>query len=399
MSNNYNTYEFIEFNNLNNVLFDKPYVGRIYNLYLKTHNSIENLTNAIVYNRHDVQTVLCARTYDNINGPIIGAYFNPNVLYDDLAAQYIINIEEGSELDEFIRLHTTPLIQTDILSKKYMIPINPKPFLSYNYFNPKLEKTEKFISCLVDFKLKGYRYRGFEFLYRVNEIEPEKIILYREDDNNFSYTPTSFIQEFGGEKIEILQSIKVWENLGNWFNNYMEEWVDPETTIDCYRYGKQFNKVDKTDDLIFVTSIKGIPRDSFSLTHPTFAFELNTVPDFNYVYIDELNRYYFVESITFLRYNLYLISLKVDVLMTYRRGIKNLDAFVDRNQFTYNENIVDKKRVYEQGVSIEQIDVDNVNSEVIWLQDYEDKYMQDPESVYDDFFVICGYKVKALPLV
>lgn len=48
-----------------------------------------------------------------------------------------------------------------------------------------------------------------------------------------------------------------------------------------------------------------------------------SILDFNYCYITELKRYYFVKNITILSNNRFLIECKIDVLKTYSTELQN----------------------------------------------------------------------------
>ena len=45
---------------------------------------------------------------------------------------------------------------------------------------------------------------------------------------------------------------------------------------------------------------------------------------FNYCYITELKRYYFIKRVDFIRYSYYRVILEIDVLKTYETEIKAL---------------------------------------------------------------------------
>lgn len=66
---------------------------------------------------------------------------------------------------------------------------------------------------------------------------------------------------------------------------------------------------------------------------------------FDYARIEKFNKYYFVKDIKYLNNNLLEVQLELDVLMTNKNAIYNLTAFVDRNEFRYNERIIDDKLV------------------------------------------------------
>lgn len=73
----------------------------------------------------------------------------------------------------------------------------------------------------------------------------------------------------------------------------------------------------------------GSLRDASSITTPSILLQMNPV-DYNYVYIPDFKRYYYINSITAMRNKAFLIDLKCDVLMSYRNEIKELEGVVSR---------------------------------------------------------------------
>lgn len=126
-----------------------------------------------------------------------------------------------------------------------------------------------------------------------------------------------------------------------------------------YRYNTFKNKVDKTPFLQLVEALEGTLREDVSIITPTITYEYNSFITFNYVYIPEFKRYYFVDDIRVLSNKIYEVDLTVDVLTTYKDNILELEGFVDRCSSATNPNIIDKKRVIEQGFDTETYSVDN----------------------------------------
>ena len=112
------------------------------------------------------------------------------------------------------------------------------------------------------------------------------------------------------------------------------------------------NRVDKTQYLTEVGTIEGVFRDEASVVNFAITIEYPKFIDFNYVYVPVFNRYYYVTDVTVVRTGLYEISLSIDVLMSYKNGLLNLEAFVNRNEKVSNPLIVDNKRVIEQGYDV-----------------------------------------------
>lgn len=68
-------------------------------------------------------------------------------------------------------------------------------------------------------------------------------------------------------------------------------------------------------------------KNDFNPTEPTFLISsVNDLKGFNYLYLDDLNRYYFINSIECIRFNLYKINCYVDLLETYKTDILNSNS-------------------------------------------------------------------------
>lgn len=135
----------------------------------------------------------------------------------------------------------------------------------------------------------------------------------------------------------------------------------PDTTfqLNLYQNSAEPNRLDKTDYLTEVGSLLGAFRQESSLVSMNIIIQQTNVPLFNYVYIPTLNRYYYVTDIASVRYGLWRIRLEVDVLMTYKDAIRQCVGFCERNEFQFNDNIIDRNRVIEQGADVSVTPVSN----------------------------------------
>lgn len=90
-------------------------------------------------------------------------------------------------------------------------------------------------------------------------------------------------------------------------------------TIDFYNYDRRTYAVNKV--LANPTSMSGVLRDKTNVMMPELSVRFNRVFDFNYCYIRELNRYYYIVDVTILDATTFKIRLSLDVLKTYETEI------------------------------------------------------------------------------
>ena len=57
---------------------------------------------------------------------------------------------------------------------------------------------------------------------------------------------------------------------------------------------------------------------------------------YNYAYIPAFNRYYFINKIEAYRTGLFILTMSVDVLETYKTEIKGMLAIIDKNETVGN---------------------------------------------------------------
>lgn len=131
--------------------------------------------------------------------------------------------------------------------------------------------------------------------------------------------------------------------------------------ITLYR-NKSDNRV-LNKDLEDSKAIEGVLKDGCSIVHPHFTIAGHN-PDYlngyNYLYYEELNRYYYIDNITYVRGGLIEIECSIDVLMTYRNDITALTALVERQESWYSPYLVDKGITINQGKVIKAINVGRV---------------------------------------
>lgn len=133
--------------------------------------------------------------------------------------------------------------------------------------------------------------------------------------------------------------------------------IASNSALVLYQYGGMPNVVQKT--LTEVGTLKGVFRDVASVTHLIVTIEYPKVPDFNYVWVQDFGRYYFVTNFSCYNQNIWEIDLTIDVLMTYQSAIIRQKAFIDRSESHYNPMLPDDEVVVEEGCTFEVITVGN----------------------------------------
>lgn len=139
---------------------------------------------------------------------------------------------------------------------------------------------------------------------------------------------------------------------------YVQYYI-PTTKFDLnlYQNTAEANRVDKSSYLTAVGTLSGVLRDECSVLNPTITIEYTQVPNFNYVYIPIFGRYYFVDNIVSVRKNIWRLSLRCDVLMTYRTGIDGLSAVIARQEFDYNPELVDNLLPVEKEMDVSVVEI------------------------------------------
>ena len=105
-------------------------------------------------------------------------------------------------------------------------------------------------------------------------------------------------------------------------------------TIKTYRFLGDPRKVDKSLTAVKTYSNAEIVGD-MSIHTPTISLQLDSFTDvinFNYIYITELRRYYYVEETTIREDGFVQIRCKVDVLKSFKNDILGSTQYIDRQQ-------------------------------------------------------------------
>lgn len=105
--------------------------------------------------------------------------------------------------------------------------------------------------------------------------------------------------------------------------------------IILYTTSSEPNRINKS--LNNQTIFEGSLREQSSIINPTITIQAENLSAFNYMYIAEFDRYYFITDITSVRNGLWRISAKVDVLMSFSDQIQNVIVSIGDVQQYYDE--------------------------------------------------------------
>lgn len=106
-------------------------------------------------------------------------------------------------------------------------------------------------------------------------------------------------------------------------------------TVKAFQYNSPNHYINK--QLIDVATYTGNLREETSVINPVFEIETSSdLSQMNYIWINELHRYYYVTNIVSVATNLWRVYCHVDVLMTYKPTILAHEAVIARQQTLYN---------------------------------------------------------------
>ncbi len=125
--------------------------------------------------------------------------------------------------------------------------------------------------------------------------------------------------------------------------------------IKTFIYDGKPNEVNKT--LQANEEYTGVLNATFNVLTPVVRFRTRTPVSFNYVYIESLNRYYFVSELT-QDGDLCTVRLRVDVLQTYKEKILASSATLTKGE-NVNKYLSNRSNVVDVRPNIRKLDFPN----------------------------------------
>lgn len=132
--------------------------------------------------------------------------------------------------------------------------------------------------------------------------------------------------------------------------------------IQLFSMTSEKNRLGKTKTEI--ATITGSLRNQCNILTPSIVIEYLPPSSFNYFYIPEFSRYYFVTNITYLTNSIVEISGSVDVLDSYEQQIRNNNAVVQRQETLVNFDLFDSEFKTQQNTQLQVLKFPSGFSEV-----------------------------------
>ena len=127
-----------------------------------------------------------------------------------------------------------------------------------------------------------------------------------------------------------------------------------------YNTNDSTNTINKT--LNFVVDIDVKFKEEINIYSPSIMLKYDDLIDFNYIFIKKFNRYYFIENVEVFPNKIYNISLKCDVLMSFKDDILNSYGNItsqtnynDYYNFNYSSEVRKETNIYNSDVELDTI--------------------------------------------
>lgn len=159
--------------------------------------------------------------------------------------------------------------------------------------------------------------------------------------------------------VSVYTSYSLQEILQELVDNGFIEYKTIPSSIILYKTTIERNVVNKSSYLINANplTIEGSFNDEVDILNPSIVIHLTSYPDYNYCYIPQLNRYYFITDIKCFRNDLYILQLHIDVLFTYNTDIRKQSGLILRNENLGDTTLIDDRRPTRNRISQSYTDI------------------------------------------
>lgn len=108
--------------------------------------------------------------------------------------------------------------------------------------------------------------------------------------------------------------------------------------VNLYAFSKRYNSTLRPSGNGFVTTCEA--HDPVNIMAPMMKFNLSSVIDYNYMYVQDWDRYYWIDSWTYDK-GIWLAACSIDPLASWRNSIGDMTEYVLRSAYTFDGDIMD----------------------------------------------------------
>ena len=127
-----------------------------------------------------------------------------------------------------------------------------------------------------------------------------------------------------------------------------------------YNTNDSTNTINKT--LNFISDIDVKFKEEVNIYNPIIMLKYDDLINFNYMYIDKFKRYYFIEDVEVFPNKIYKLTLKCDVLMSFKDdilysygNITSQTNYNDYYNFNYSSEVRKETNIYNSNVVLEDV--------------------------------------------
>ena len=111
-------------------------------------------------------------------------------------------------------------------------------------------------------------------------------------------------------------------------------------TINFYINTSEKEKFDKS--LTNEKSLTGFLKQGSSVINPVITVEINNPSQYNYIYIAEFHRYYFISDTVNVKNNIWEIHMHVDTLSSFKSEIRANKAIIESIEKKYTNTYINQ---------------------------------------------------------
>ena len=127
----------------------------------------------------------------------------------------------------------------------------------------------------------------------------------------------------------------------------------------AYNTESSINTINKV--INFITDIDIKFKDEVNIYKPSIVLKYDDLINFNYIYIDKFKRYYFIEAVEVFPNKIYHLTLKCDVLMSFKDDILvsygniiSQTNYNDYYNYNYSSEVRKETDIYKSDADVEQ---------------------------------------------